>query len=186
MCGNQPLNSRDENARGGRLGNQGFDAQQLRSRESFRRIIDGEEYDLRVRRHPPDGVSCLHSIHFGHADIQKDDIGLERAYFFDGLLAVLRFPANHRHVPAHVVNNGACRSPRGRMIVYNQNSGGYVQIRIPMGRLYGGYPKGGCLRRRRFLVSVVRMSVRIGPYNREITLKSVAGLTDVDSAHLCS
>ena len=86
MCGNQPLNSRDENARGGRLGNQGFDAQQLRSRESFRRIIDGEEYDLRVRRHPPDGVSCLHSIHFGHADIQKDDIGLERAYFFDGLL----------------------------------------------------------------------------------------------------
>ena len=128
MCGYQPLNGGDENARGRRLGNQGFDAQQLRRREGFRRIVDGEEYDLRVRRHPPDGVSRLHSIHFRHPDIQKDDIGLERAHFFEGLLAVLRFPTNHRPVPAHVVNNGACRSPRGRMIVYKQDSGGYVQI----------------------------------------------------------
>ena len=36
----------------------------------------------------------VQAIHAGHADIQKDEIGKQRARFFNGLRAILRFAAN--------------------------------------------------------------------------------------------
>ena len=69
-AGDETPDRRNQNAGGRRLWHQRRNAQQIWPRRTLRGIVNGEKYHFGVRGDPPDFVSRLHAVHFGHADIE--------------------------------------------------------------------------------------------------------------------
>ena len=75
----------------------------------------------------------LRAGHLGHAQINDDDIGLERSGFLDGFQAVFRLAANF---PAFVrFKEFARATARRRVVVYNKNSSHSFSARLRVAML---------------------------------------------------
>lgn len=85
----------------------------------LRRIVHGENDDFGVGREAPDLARGFESIHYGHADVEDDKVGLQVEDFLHGLLAVLSFAAD---VPAvDAIEQRLHAATNHFMVVYEQN-----------------------------------------------------------------
>src|SRR5690349_22914238 len=85
----------------------------------LRHILNGQKHDLSGRRDSTNLAGSRETIHYGHVDVEKNDIRLQFDDFLDGLLAILGIPANLKRMPIQKRTN---RRSRGKMVIDDEDS----------------------------------------------------------------
>jgi hypothetical protein len=104
---------------GGSFDEAGVGAGFLGLLSDLRGIVHGEDDDFRVGCEAPDLPGGFESVHYGHADVEDDEVGLEIEDFLYGFFTVLSFAANIPAVDA--IEQRLHAATHNFVVVYEQN-----------------------------------------------------------------
>src|ERR1700730_1348500 len=101
------------------LGEDGTYAGAAGGQLEFPAVVRGEEEERNVGHHVAEGGGRFQAVHFGHGEIENDEVGGELLGFLDSVNAVNRFATNGEF--GVLAEKGTELPTNDFVIVHNQN-----------------------------------------------------------------